>query len=511
MSLASSHAVDSVPHYQAPAAMEMTDEDCEGWKGKEAEEKDEDDGEGEWGTLEGEGIDEWTDDGDEWVAELEAQCPPRRVSSRLVTLQPSVLVATLCTYLSHSDILALRRTCEALSVTMRDAVFSSVAWSVCQLRVDIGRPVIDLVAPQRLCLTDSLLNDELWMPLSLWQRALPIVRMTLPHCRAPYNGQREWLPSKLAWSQSWREGKWRDSEELERESLQTALDAALAPKPDFRVITSRSQTPPKHHLVLAALSRDQLQAIFSTCPTLRGMDCPQSRLAMLQLQAVLGLQHLHLVVDTDQVSSPPIVELVSLVPHLRSLHLEYVRQNDYAVSTQRVLELLPSLTSLTWQHTWLTPQHLLDIAAHATLEHIWLEGYDQAASDGDAFKFCFRSDNTEEQAGLDDADEPYDDCFAQTLLEQQLLDNMRRISQPSRRSLLTRLALLYSLQGGLPPAQQQEQDDRRTWLQRRLQRQRIPPPHWHRLSDDPVPFAHRMRQVAWMRSQLRQQLASVGQ
>ena len=91
------------------------------------------------------------------------------------------------------------------------------------------------------------------------------------------------------------------------------------------------------------------------------------------LHATPQLQHLHIFLHPAEVMPPPL----SLVPRLRSLHLE---KSVVDLPTTRSIHLplrvalnaLPCLTSLRCTHVLVSLQDLIDIAAHATLEHIEL-------------------------------------------------------------------------------------------------------------------------------------------
>ena len=102
------------------------------------------------------------------------------------------------------------------------------------------------------------------------------------------------------------------------------------------------------------------------------MPCCRSRYVF---KAVPNLQHLHYKIKFSNIEPPPVSESLALLPRLRSLHLEQwdtdlgkAHRTIFPIS--EMLAALPCLTSLRCTHVHIGVQDLIDIAAHATLEHI---------------------------------------------------------------------------------------------------------------------------------------------
>ena len=359
----------------------------------------------------------------------------------VLTALPPVLLALICHYLSLADLLRLLRCCCELRVlNASDASFSSAVWCSVVLHLRLDRLPHEWALPYDSCIHDPS-TDTRHIPLSLWQQAVPVMEHTFPRW-----GQSAWSKRNDVWQQG--------------------MTALTTKQP-----TTTIRVDGEKHVVLSKLTWDMLR---NKVP--RGFPCYRNRFV---LSATPHLQHLHILLDASKTLPLPLLDIVALVPRLRSLQVEmaepslhYVYSEQIITPNHAVLSQLPHLTHLTCMALHLTTVELIDIAAHATLEHIHLHGAGPKQafhSDGEEQE----QEHTEDRAGAErsqgaggkstDVDGGAED--AATATARQLLcreRDMARLSlalvrvTPTRRSIRARLELAEFLQNEL--SQQGERD-----------------------------------------------------
>ena len=252
-------------------------------------------------------------------------------SSQLLTALPPVLLALICQYLPVAELLCLLRCCSHLrTLNTSDATFSSAAWSSARLHLALTKQLHDWTLPLDSCIQGTGRYAR-HIPLSLWQQAVPVIEYTVQH----------WYAS---------------------EGLKAALHGK---QPATKIVVKGEQ-----HVVLSKLSWGVLNGLIP-----QPARCFRSRFV---LAATPHLQHLSLAMGAFIVYETPLSDIVCRVPRLRSLRVErnrVDRDNSALIilPNHTVLAHLPHLTALSCASVHLSAQTLIDIAAHATLEHIHLE------------------------------------------------------------------------------------------------------------------------------------------
>ena len=396
------------------------------------------------------------------------------------------------------DLLRLLRCCSTLRrLTGESALFNaSVAWSAAPLELQLGRWV-DFALPRSTCV------DGDRIPLSMWQHALPVMQYTVE----------QWERSMAGHQADW---------EIERVAAMKAAVANEQPTTTVRVGEQEC-------VVLSELTWSQLVEHKWTW----GPPCYRH---LFVLSALPHLQHLHLAINPwDAKPKSTECDLFSLVPHLRSLHLEQCQYHygnpEYAfVPIRDTLALLPKLTTLYGTALHVSIQDLIDMAAHATLEHIRLDGvyaqerdepwlgYDASCS-GPGFAFDsadsthstqHQSRDTEQDGAADGggavdeqehavvtADAAAVECerrgheveYAKSI--QRLRSALNRL-QPTQRSVVARLALADFLHQNMQQPRQLDDPASMQW-------------NWKYSSDE---VRHLRHQIAVLRSTFYRQLSS---
>ena len=184
------------------------------------------------------------------------------------------------------------------------------------------------------------------IPLSVWQQALPAMQYTVgqwpPWCRYEGGG-------------------------CDKVAMSAMRAAANNEQPTTAVRVGEQEC--------AVLSRLTRRALDKSFPCGVRASCYRH---LFVVGAVPHLQHLHLIIDPHDITPPPASEMFSLVPHLRSLHLEQLKRIDThpapsVMPIRATLALLPQLTALHCTALRLSMEDLIDMAAHPTVEHIRLQ------------------------------------------------------------------------------------------------------------------------------------------
>ena len=269
-----------------------------------------------------------------------------------LTVTPPAVLALICQHLQVADILRLLRCCSHLRLLNDDDAFSGVAWSAARLELRLNTELHEWALPYHSCIHDpaSQLYDR-HIPLSLWQQARPVLVYT----------QQQWHNTAF--------GSHAQSEER--------LRMALAIEQPTRTI----RVGDEQNVVLNSVSWSNLFGLIS-----RGAPCFRGRFV---LTATPHLQHLHVVLDVDRSPRLRLQDIVTLVPRLRSLHVEkntFDSLEPAAIPTRAILDALPLLTQLSLVGFYLTAQEWVDIAAHVTLEHIHLHTQHAQQRDEDGLR-----------------------------------------------------------------------------------------------------------------------------
>ena len=171
------------------------------------------------------------------------------------------------------------------------------------------------------------------IPLSLWQQARPVMEYTV----------QQWQRT-TGWWQAYSS-----------ERLKAALNSK---QPNITIISVKSQQQhlffdeDEHHVVLSDLSWWDLSVEVSRAPFFRHR---------FVLSATPHLQHLSVAVN------------MYCTPLSASSHTSLDCGDRIMIPDHTILAQLPHLTALSCLSIQLTTQTLIDIAAHATLEHIHLD------------------------------------------------------------------------------------------------------------------------------------------
>ena len=334
-----------------------------------------------------------------------------------------MLLPIICQHLPLSELLHLLRSCRHLRLLNgEDATFSGVAWSAVKLELLVHEWLQYWTLPYDSCINDPH-NPRAFsrIPLSLWQQAVPVIEYTL---------------------QQWGDKYASQVGSLER--LQTTL-RSKQPTTTLRIAG-------ENHVVLSQLSHNSVYGAIS-----RGFPCFRSRFV---LTATPHLQHLHIKLNAYRISTSPLSDAVQYVPQLRSLHIEnrgyFVGTGQPDAPSHAILAQLPHLTALTCVDLHINTQQLIDIAAHATLEHIHIdsceaipafhtdgESVEQSESEERAERVTASHDSgaTDYAAAADEASHELDPHERDI---RQLSLALTRVT-PTRRSIVARLELAHSL------------------------------------------------------------------
>ena len=356
-----------------------------------------------------------------------SSCSPFSPSSSFLTSTPRAVLGSICQYLRVVDLLRLFRSCSTLHrLAAGYPSFSRVAWSEARLHLALDLRVHEWAVRDERCV------DGGWIPVEVWQQAVPIMLHTV---------------------EQWDTGGYEWLESVEKMRLRAALTA----EPPTKSI----QVGTEERIVLSQLSWDELNRIVP-----RGGPCFRSRLV---LSATPQLRHLSVTIDPTAISPPPAADLVSFVPNLRSLSLtQWFHEPQHRLAHIRdTLTLLPNLRRFDCAGL-LRLQDMIDMAAHATLESISVDanGATGIQDDWDGWGFDFNVNGTEGGAQEGDAaeesngemEEPQaaaagDELSTDTLTAAQhselddCAENVRWLQSalvrvlPSRRSVTMRLAL----------------------------------------------------------------------
>ncbi len=264
-----------------------------------------------------------------------ASTPNSQSSAGSLTILPSSLLAVVCQALSIVELLCLLRCCSSLrSVHTVNDAFGRVAWSGRRLSLVLNKRLFEWTLPNA-----TLVNR--CVPLAVWQAALPALQYSL---------------------QRWSDNKF--------DKLCGSMRVNPLQPPSPQQLTTLMQ-PSGQIVVRNDLTRVTLATGGSVVPR---ACCYRAHFIFLALPC---LQHLHLKIMDDIVTTPPFGDLFSLIPQLRSLHLAQYRSDwtdtsRFIGSIRDMLSVLPCLTSLRCEGRPLGMQDLIDIAAHCTLERIEL-------------------------------------------------------------------------------------------------------------------------------------------
>ena len=282
---------------------------------------------------------------------------------------PPALLALICQHLQVTDILRLLRCCSNLRLLNDNGAFADGAWSALRLELRLNTELHEWALPCSSCIHDpsTQLYDR-YIPLSLWQQALPVLEYT----QQQWDIHEHWLQARLA-----------------MEQLRAAV---VTQQPTTTIVINGEQ-----HVVLSSVTWSALFGwIDKGAPNFRGL---------FVLTATPHLQHLSILMNVHKTSMAPLSHIFPLVPRLRSLRMEKDSIFDFsteaAIPTRAILDALPQLTALSLLGFRGTAQELIDIAAHATLEHIHINAYSQYVDeDGLRGCFMFHTDGEEEGAAV---------------------------------------------------------------------------------------------------------------
>lgn len=298
--------------------------------------------------------------------------PPNRCH---LTYTPPAVLALICQHLHVDGILRLLRSYSTLQrLSQADDSFNSVAWSNASVNLRLNQQLHDWALPIEGLICDSY-HCRSYIPLSLWQQALPVIRYTVQ--------QWDTLGEQVY-----------ESKEVEKK-----LKAALAAEQPTTLLRVGDQ----EHIVLVRSYHEFDKLVPLSAPCFR---------THFVLTATPHLQHLSLDARDIQCQSG---SFVSLVPHLRSLRLGQIYWNqtdeeEFIMSIRDMLAVLPSLTALHCHNLHLGIQGMIDIAAHATLQRITLDSENAKYLDRAwlGYNVHFDSDHVDEEEDEEEDEEVVD-------------------------------------------------------------------------------------------------------
>jgi len=234
----------------------------------------------------------------------------------------------------------------------------TVAWRRAELRLaTFGTPLYEWALPHKRCIRNTASPHQLHIPISVWQTALPVWRAVLASTEEK-NSRHASLdellrqPLRSIWILARRDkdGEWSVEEEEDAEMSADVQAVEVLRDVDYE------------------------RQVRKVMPPWRDVDV-RCRLVLLPCPY---LHHLHLTIDECVYEAPSHRDTFTLVPRLRSLHLEQ-HDSDYITvkplfNFQPMLDSLPHLTSLRCTNIrGLGIASLLAIACHSTLDDLRID------------------------------------------------------------------------------------------------------------------------------------------
>ena len=433
---------------------------------------------------------------------------PAAAPFQLLSQLPLDLLAQVASHLPVAALLVLQRASHTQAALRADESYMAEAWSSAKVALDVGSKLPGWTLPLRQCVHSG---QQQLIPVHVWRAALPALQAAVAkrqdddkdeRRRQQHQQLRQWVeqphPTRLVYV------KRNDKNEL-----CVVEDASAQPSGDAQGVE-----------VLSDIDR---KAMWDCTPQYRDVEVR----CRLVLRACPYLQQFVLAINTAAHVEPSHEDTFALLPQLRSLDL-ILRQpsqqeselliEEPPVDFERLLDSLPRLTSLRCYDIFLGVSDLLDIAAHSTLEELFLKAAGKQLSDASwigeyiAFPIAESRDELELQQaaagatmsgglGVEEAAPVTGSGSAidgDTSIDREqgpawTRDDVRRMqaaltrTQPTRRSCKMRLALA-------------------DWLHRRLRRSGL-----HTDADDHPAWLlrHYRSQVELLRSMLRRQLGEL--
>jgi len=282
---------------------------------------------------------------------------PRHASSssssfQLLSSLPPPLLALAASCLPPVALLRLQRCSSTLHGLRSDESFMAAAWRWTELSLTLDQSLERWTLPVGEWIEDS--SEQPFIPLSVWQAALPVWRLVLDRLKGGWRSERQERLHELIMRQQptrWVLARRRDDDSW------VMVDERLAEQ-SVGVQRMEVLVEPK-----GGWDFDEDTGFLDNDVEVR---------CGLVLRACPYLQHLHLAIDAYMCRPPSHEDTFALVPRLRSLRLEQCDSDDidlhHLIDFRAMLNSLPNLTSLRCDINCLSIAALLELASHSTLE-----------------------------------------------------------------------------------------------------------------------------------------------